>query len=114
MAGKKKAKKAENATPVKESSYTTVQLENALNALRENPKRGIRLIGTEFGVPESTIRFNLKKEKARINVKIAHAFGKTRRRLLTEAEEDLIIKYIKDCCKRALPVTKGNVMDFLS
>ena len=106
MAEKKKSKNRENAARVREPS-TPLQLENALNALRENPNRGIRPTGIEFEVPEATIRFNLKKEKARINVKIAHAFGKTRRKLLTEAEEELIIKYIKDCCERALPLTKA-------
>ena len=60
MAGKKKSKKGENAVRVREPSYTPLQLENALNALRENPKRGIRLTGTGF---------NLKKEKAGIKVK---------------------------------------------
>ena len=73
MAGKKKAKKAENATPVKESNYTPDQLENALTALREEPDRTIRTIwgtGIEFGVPEATIRFNLKKERLELILKL--------------------------------------------
>ena len=92
----------------KDPSYSFEQLARALNALNENPGRSIRATSRKFGIPEGTLRYHLR------DVNRANNFGTTRRRLLTEAEEDVIIKYVKDCRQRAEPVTKENIMDTLS
>ena len=71
--------------------------------------RSIRAAGKKFGVPEATLKYHLEQQRA-----VNNRFGRTRRRLLNEAEEDLIIKYVKDCRDRTVPVTKENIMDNLS
>ena len=74
--------------------------------MREDPHRSIQPTATAFGIPKPTLRYNIELEKSGINVNLAHA--------LTDAEEDLMIKYVKDCRDRAVPVTKGNIMDMFN
>ena len=90
-------------------SYSFEQLARALKSLNVNLGRSIRATSRKFGIPKRTLRFHLNRDINRAN-----SFGTTRRRLLTEAEEDVIIKYVKDYKQRAEPVTKENIMDNLS
>ena len=94
---KSKSKKDDNAVQQK-TKWSHEQMLSAVSAYKNNPtNKSIQAIVKDNGVPESTLRFTLKKDKDGVNFHMAHAFGEIRRRLLTEAEENLIFKHIKDC-----------------
>ena len=83
----------------------------ALDVFKDNPNSTIRETARNHKVPESTLRCYINKDKDGIDV--SPQKGATNRRFLTDAEENVMFKYVANCCKRGLSVSKGNIMDFL-
>ena len=105
----KKSKKPRSPRPKR--NYTNEHMLAAVNAFRNNPtEKSKREIASEYGIPEATLRFQIRKVLGGVDFNSAHAFGKTKRRLLTDAEENVIFKHIVDCSERGLPVTKGMIL----
>lgn len=63
----------------------------------------IRAAGKKYNIPEATLRHKLTGYHSMDGKK----GGQT---LLTEAEEQILLNYIKNACRRAHPVTKTNVL----
>ena len=113
----KVAKNSKEArSPKRIRNYTNEDLLDAINAYKANPiRKSKRELANDYGIPEATLRFQITKVlKKGVNFHSAHAFGKTRRRLLTDAEENVIFKHIVDCSERGLPVTKGMILHLVN
>ncbi|CAL4124319.1 unnamed protein product [Meganyctiphanes norvegica] len=86
------------------AQYTDEDLEAAIEKYRSGKGiLSIRAVGREFQIPSSTLRAKLRETRPKK--------GKAgRRTLLTQAEELLLLNFIKESAKRALPVTRLTVM----
>ena len=71
-------------------------------------KCSLRSIGREYGIPESTLRLKVIEE---FNDERPIKKKPGRRTMLTPAEEHLLFNYIRDSDKRAMPVTRLNILD---
>ena len=67
----------------------------------------MRAMAAKYNIPESSFRHRLR---GRMKMKIGFTEGG---RLLTDAEESVLVNYIKGSSKRAVPVTKRAVMGAL-
>ena len=109
MPNAKSYSKKSRARPKKK--YSHEQMLAALDVFKDKPNSNIRQTARNHKVPESTLRCYINRDKKGINV--SPTLGATNRRLLTDAEENVMFKYVADCSERALSVSKGNIMDFL-
>ena len=64
-------------------------------------------------VPESTVRLQLRKFKHQIPIR-TKALGMTGQRLLTDAEEDILVNVILDAQERGVCITKSNIIHMVS
>ena len=76
-------------------------------ALRYDNVLSMRAMAARYNIPESSFRHRLS---GRMKMKIGFTEGG---RLLTDAEESVLVNYIKGSSKRAMPVTKRAVMGAL-
>ncbi|CAL4147523.1 unnamed protein product [Meganyctiphanes norvegica] len=73
---------------------------------REN--RSIRSIGRQFGIPESTLRKYFSETEAH-EAPILKKAG--RKLMLTAAQEQLLVNFVKDAALRAMSVTKQTLIE---
>ena len=102
----------EPRSPKCKRNYSNEDLLAAINTYKASPlRKSKRELAKDYGIPEATLRFQITKVlKKGGDFHVAHAFGKTRRRLLTDAEENVIFKHIVDCSERGPPVMKGMIL----
>ena len=85
-----------------EKNYSLESLKKALDAVGKGGS--IREIANRFGVPKSTLHIKLQNHYP-LECK------KGPPTVLTESEEDEVVKWILYCAERGFPVTKEQLLD---
>ena len=85
-----------------EKNYSLESLKKALDAVGKGGS--LREIANRFGVPKSTLHIKLQNH-CPLECK------KGPPTVLTESEEDEVVKWILYCAERGFPVTKDQLLD---
>ncbi|CAL4184397.1 unnamed protein product, partial [Meganyctiphanes norvegica] len=84
--------------------YTEKDLKNALCEYRSETGKSRRAIGRKYGISETTLRKKLSGELPETRGHTATG------RRMTDQEEQVLMNWIDECQRRAMPVSRLNVI----